>query len=131
MVTPGRFELPTYGLGNRRSIQLSYGAMFEINYLQSMRDSFAHFASPEILAPLRSRETVERKASTPYQQVSIKTVPRSKGDSRLRRKGRWNAEEQVLLLQRLNSPADASGLPAIHSLCFPHPAANRFSCCVI
>jgi hypothetical protein len=26
-VTPGRIELPTYGLGNRRSIQLSYGAV--------------------------------------------------------------------------------------------------------
>ena len=26
MVTPGRFELPTSGLGNRCSIQLSYGA---------------------------------------------------------------------------------------------------------
>ena len=26
MVTPGRFELPTCGLGNRRSIHLSYGA---------------------------------------------------------------------------------------------------------
>ena len=25
MVTPGRFELPTCGLGNRRSIHLSYG----------------------------------------------------------------------------------------------------------
>jgi hypothetical protein len=25
MVSPGRFELPTYGLGNRCSIQLSYG----------------------------------------------------------------------------------------------------------
>ena len=27
MVAPGRFELPTSGLGNRCSIQLSYGAM--------------------------------------------------------------------------------------------------------
>ncbi len=27
LVTPGRFELPTCGLGNRRSIHLSYGAM--------------------------------------------------------------------------------------------------------
>jgi hypothetical protein len=26
MVTPGRFELPTCGLGNRCSIHLSYGA---------------------------------------------------------------------------------------------------------
>ena len=26
MVAPGRFELPTSGLGNRCSIQLSYGA---------------------------------------------------------------------------------------------------------
>lgn len=30
MVTPGRFELPTCGLGNRRSIHLSYGATFDI-----------------------------------------------------------------------------------------------------
>ena len=27
MVAPGRFELPTSGLGNRCSIQLSYGAV--------------------------------------------------------------------------------------------------------
>ncbi len=27
MVAPGRFELPTSGLGNRCSIQLSYGAI--------------------------------------------------------------------------------------------------------
>ncbi len=26
-MTPGRFELPTCGLGNRRSIHLSYGAI--------------------------------------------------------------------------------------------------------
>jgi hypothetical protein len=25
LVTPGRLELPAYGLGNRRSIRLSYG----------------------------------------------------------------------------------------------------------
>lgn len=25
MAIPGRLELPTYGLGNRRSIRLSYG----------------------------------------------------------------------------------------------------------
>ena len=29
MVTPGRFELPTCGLGNRCSIHLSYGAILE------------------------------------------------------------------------------------------------------
>ena len=28
MVTPGRLELPAYGLGNRRSIRLSYGVAF-------------------------------------------------------------------------------------------------------
>ena len=28
MVAPGRFELPTSGLGNRCSIHLSYGATF-------------------------------------------------------------------------------------------------------
>jgi hypothetical protein len=25
LAIPGRLELPTYGLGNRRSVQLSYG----------------------------------------------------------------------------------------------------------
>jgi hypothetical protein len=34
MVTPGRLELPAYGLGNRRSILLSYGVT---------RGSFAAF----------------------------------------------------------------------------------------
>jgi hypothetical protein len=28
MVAPGRVELPTFGLGNRCSIHLSYGASF-------------------------------------------------------------------------------------------------------
>lgn len=31
MVAPGRFELPTSGLGNRCSIQLSYGATRRID----------------------------------------------------------------------------------------------------
>jgi hypothetical protein len=39
MVAPGRFELPTSGLGNRCSIHLSYGAVaskyFRFNTLQS------------------------------------------------------------------------------------------------
>ena len=30
MVTPGRLELPAYGLGNRRSILLSYGVTAEL-----------------------------------------------------------------------------------------------------
>ena len=30
MVAPGRVELPTFGLGNRCSIHLSYGATCEI-----------------------------------------------------------------------------------------------------
>ena len=30
MVTPGRFELPTCGLGNRRAIHLSYGAILRL-----------------------------------------------------------------------------------------------------
>ena len=38
MVTPGRFELPTCGLGNRRSIHLSYGATPSEFTLQSQRD---------------------------------------------------------------------------------------------
>ena len=38
MVTPGRFELPTCGLGNRCSIHLSYGATFRIIYLQTVTD---------------------------------------------------------------------------------------------
>ena len=38
MVTPGRFELPTCGLGNRRSIHLSYGATcFSIGNLHGHR----------------------------------------------------------------------------------------------
>ena len=32
LVTPGRFELPTCGLGNRRSIHLSYGATLAGKY---------------------------------------------------------------------------------------------------
>ena len=31
MVTPGRLELPAYGLGNRRSILLSYGVSSNIS----------------------------------------------------------------------------------------------------
>ncbi len=51
MVTPGRLELPTCGLGNRRSIHLSYGATFLSSYhtvslpqwvkLNRMADAFA------------------------------------------------------------------------------------------
>src|ERR1019366_4611679 len=38
MVTPGRFELPTCGLGNRCSIHLSYGAMLcETNQSLALR----------------------------------------------------------------------------------------------
>jgi hypothetical protein len=32
MVTPGRLELPAYGLGNRRSILLSYGVPGEFQH---------------------------------------------------------------------------------------------------
>ncbi len=34
VVTPGRFELPTCGLGNRRSIHLSYGAIRSTKHLR-------------------------------------------------------------------------------------------------
>ena len=33
VVTPGRLELPAYGLGNRRSILLSYGVAQELRQL--------------------------------------------------------------------------------------------------
>jgi hypothetical protein len=33
LAIPGRLELPTYGLGNRRSIRLSYGTGCNFNYL--------------------------------------------------------------------------------------------------
>ena len=45
MVTLGRFELPTCGLGNRRSIHLSYRAM-----IQLCRSSFGK--PPDLLWPL-------------------------------------------------------------------------------
>ena len=32
MVAPGRVELPTFGLGNRCSIHLSYGATPDLSY---------------------------------------------------------------------------------------------------
>src|SRR5438270_599122 len=34
MVTPGRLELPAYGLGNRRSILLSYGVAGQFQHFQ-------------------------------------------------------------------------------------------------
>jgi hypothetical protein len=46
MVTPGRFELPTCGLGNRRSIHLSYGATLGICGWQDAQQIIPHFISP-------------------------------------------------------------------------------------
>jgi hypothetical protein len=37
MVTPGRLELPAYGLGNRRSILLSYGVTQLDQLLRALR----------------------------------------------------------------------------------------------
>ena len=34
VVAPGRVELPTFGLGNRCSIHLSYGADADSNHLE-------------------------------------------------------------------------------------------------
>ena len=39
MAIPGRLELPTYGLGNRRSIRLSYGT--DLNLLPKMNGKSA------------------------------------------------------------------------------------------
>ena len=46
MVTPGRFELPTCGLGNRCSIHLSYGANLEsiaYSHLHAAELTLIHF----------------------------------------------------------------------------------------
>src|SRR5580704_8896117 len=43
MVAPGRFELPTSGLGNRCSIHLSYGATLLINNLATHYQRFVGF----------------------------------------------------------------------------------------
>ena len=61
MVSPGRFELPAYGLGNRCSIQLSYGdpAVYVNSLPQdrllSMHEATLWRASPPALLLLRHR----------------------------------------------------------------------------
>ena len=47
LAIPGRLELPTYGLGNRRSIRLSYGT--------------AEPAKRGLLAPFISKQKQDRK----------------------------------------------------------------------
>jgi hypothetical protein len=49
MVTPGRLELPAYGLGNRRSILLSYGVMAEL--LPYLPRHFHSFVPSAIKSP--------------------------------------------------------------------------------
>ena len=55
MVTPGRFELPTFSLGNCCSIHLSYGATTGcVDYRSSFR---------KLLGSARLRSLTERKAT--------------------------------------------------------------------
>lgn len=46
MVTPARFERAAYGLGNRRSIQLSYGVARYFNMLAFREVSLQLFSRP-------------------------------------------------------------------------------------
>ena len=39
MVAPGRVELPTFGLGNRCSIHLSYGAVVTKEHLRELQSN--------------------------------------------------------------------------------------------
>ena len=52
MAIPGRLELPTYGLGNRRSVQLSYGTVLILlaNFSRWCRSSDASRAAGHFLA---------------------------------------------------------------------------------
>ena len=39
MVAPGRVELPTFGLGNRCSIHLSYGAVLTKQHIKKLQSN--------------------------------------------------------------------------------------------
>jgi hypothetical protein len=52
VAVPGRLELPTFGLGNRCSIRLSYGTNFDLKTLRSQRIALPEFfASTAMPAP--------------------------------------------------------------------------------
>jgi hypothetical protein len=60
LVTPGRFELPTCGLGNRRSIHLSYGvslAAMQTDWLYFTRHDAPHRATDAIRPTTHERRT--------------------------------------------------------------------------
>jgi hypothetical protein len=57
LVTPGRLELPAYGLGNRRSILLSYGVT-RARYAAK----WPHFASHRLRCRLRTLAVQPRSA---------------------------------------------------------------------
>jgi hypothetical protein len=49
MAIPGRLELPTYGLGNRRSIRLSYGTVLIGTTFSIGEDAAFCFIQPALL----------------------------------------------------------------------------------
>ena len=80
-MTPGRFELPTCGLGNRCSIHLSYGATFIINHLQHTSKLLLHLNSLQFtrLANGLGRKSELKTKRTRYQQGSIQRIQRANG----------------------------------------------------
>jgi hypothetical protein len=69
LAIPGRLELPTYGLGNRRSIRLSYGTEApagEAGGLEFPYQSGRRIASLRI-APAPQPEPVEREIMPCYE----------------------------------------------------------------
>ena len=82
MVTLGRFELPTSGLGNRCSIQLSYRATLILVRLRVPGQISNSLPSNRRSSRAKSRRKSEKEARTRrprYQQGNIRKVPKANG----------------------------------------------------
>ena len=76
MVTPERFELPTCGLGNHRSIHLSYGATFfkELLSIDLCRLSVSHGWRPLSLLALLKRPCLNILARDSFRRQIVEKL---------------------------------------------------------
>jgi hypothetical protein len=82
LAIPGRLELPTYGLGNRRSIRLSYGTanLLDSRCLDASYQSERSIASPPG-RPLGLHETPPRGSRCWSAITKAKKEPSADGSS--------------------------------------------------